>query len=342
MAAGMWQGLLAGYQDVEAKRAAREAKEAELLENRKGLAMQLAMRYGTRGLGAGTSGGEGAGGTPSGQSIEHLSQVLKRQYGVSDDAISAVAGAAGAGGLNQALQILESTRDRFASLGREMPSDVVNNLFDSAVLTGPESDTLDFEKLEEYIGGALDPLERELLSASRPTGGEAYFPSIPVVEAPALSDVELLEKRGINDITQRASIEIRNLNNALNNIQRTEASETDPTRLADLANTKNWVIDRQSRVKDALDSASGDGGNPFGLVNLYGNEFMRQMFEADPRFSQAVLSPVFQEASSATPKRVESINQLRDLARLGVISVGDTVEILDPTTGDYVLQTIGE
>lgn len=345
MAAGMWQGLLAGYQDVEEKKAAREAKEEELLEKRKGLAMQLAAKYGTRGFGGGASGGssgEGTSGSPSSQGIGHLSQVLKQQYGVSDDAISAVAGAAGAGGLTQALEILDKTRDRFAQLGRDMPTDVVNNLFESAVLTGPETETLDFAKLEEYIGGALDPLERELISASRPSGGQAYFPSIPVVETPPLGDVELLEKRGLNAITQRATIEIRSLNNALNNIQKTEELETDPTKLREIAETKNWIIDRQARVKDALDSGSGDGGNPFGLVSLYGNEFLQQMFEADPRFSTAVLSPVFQEATSAAPKRVDSLPQLRNLARLGVIRVGDTVEILDPSTGEYVLQTIGE
>lgn len=38
---GMWQGLLAGYQDVEAKRVAREQKEEELLKRRREIANRL-------------------------------------------------------------------------------------------------------------------------------------------------------------------------------------------------------------------------------------------------------------------------------------------------------------
>jgi hypothetical protein len=348
MAAGMWQGILAGYQNVEEKRMAREAKEEELREKRKGLALQLAARYGTRGFGGGTTPEGLAGGSVGGTSVgaggnlEHFSQVLKTQFGVSDEAISRVAGTAGAAGLNQAFDILENTRKRFADLGRPMPEDIVTNLFDSAVLTGAPEDDLDFGALEEYIGGAIDPLEKEIVRASRASTGQAYFPEPSVIEAPRVEDLDRIEQRAINASAQMATTEVRNLNNALNNIQRTEATETDPNALAELAQTKDWIIDRQARVQDALKSAEGEGGNPFGLVNLYGNEFLQQMFEADPRLSGGVLSPVFQEARTASPKRVDSLPQLRNLARLGVIGVGDKIEILDPVTGEYVLQTIGE
>jgi len=345
MAAGMWQGLLAGYKDVEEKSAAREAKEQELLEKRKGLALKIAALRGTNSFTGGTSGttSEGStGGGSTGGSIEHQAQVLKSQFGVSDDAIARVAGTAGATGLNQAFEILERTRQRFSDLGQPMPEDVVTNLFDSAVLTGAPEDDLDFGKLEEYIGGALDPLERELLTVSRSSTGQAYFPEPSVLEPPKVEDLDRIEQRAVSASRQKATIEIRNLNNALNNIQRTEASETDPNALAELAETKSWIIDRQARVQDAFKSAEGEGGNPFGLVNLYGNEFLQQMLESDPRLSGGVLSPIFQETRSATPKRVDSLPQLRNLARLGVIGVGDTVEILDPATGEYVLQTIGE
>jgi hypothetical protein len=298
----------------------------------------LASKYGTRGFG-------GAGATPAGVSggeIEHYSQVLKTQFNVSDEAISRVAGTAGAGGLTQAFEVLENTRKRFAELGRDMPADVVTNLFDSAVLTGAETDPIDFNALEDYIGGALDPLEKELVSASRRTTGQAYFAEPSVLAPPKIEDLDRLEKRAINAANQQATIEIQNINNALNNIRKTEESTTDPQALSDLTQTKTWLISRQAQVKDAIDSAAGDGGNPTGLVNLYGNEFLQQIFEADPTMSGGVLSPIFQEARTATPKRVDSIPQLRNLARLGVISVGDTVEILDPATGEYVLQTIGE
>lgn len=345
MAAGMWQGLLAGYKNIEEKKAAREAKEEELMEKRKGLALKIAAIRGNNSFSVGTTGttSEGStGGGPTGGSIGHSAQVLKSNFGLSDEAITRVAGVAGAAGLNQALEILEETRKRYSDLGQEMPKDVVTNLFDSAVLTGAPEDDLDFAKLEEYIGGALDPLERELLTASRASTGQAYFPEPSVLAPPKIEDLDRLEKRAINDASQKATIEITNINNALNNIRRTEESATDPETLSNLAETKTWLISRQAQVKDALDSAAGDSGNPTGLVNLYGNEFLQEMFEADPSLSGGVLSSVFREARSATPKRVDSIPQLKNLARLGVIGVGDTVEILDPATGEYVLQTIGE
>jgi hypothetical protein len=41
MAAGMWQGLLAGYKNIEEKQAAREAKEEEILKRRRTIANAL-------------------------------------------------------------------------------------------------------------------------------------------------------------------------------------------------------------------------------------------------------------------------------------------------------------
>lgn len=344
MAAGMWQGLLAGYQDVQKKKEVREAKEAELLEKRKALALQLAMKYGT---GVGAAGlPDAVGGTSSrgagGQSIQHFSQVLKKQYGVSDEAIMKVAGTAGASGLNQAFDILERQRAEYEKAGKELPKEVVSSIFDNAILTGPADSPLDFTQLEEYIGGALDPLEKELVSRSRQTGGQAYFPEPAYVAPPKLQDVELMEQRATRAVSQAGEIEVRNLNNALNQIQQAETNTTDPQKLAELEATKQWVINRQAQVSDALESAKGDGGNPFGLVQLYGNEFFQDMFQADPRMAGGVLSPVFSEVRSAAPKRVDSMTTLRNLARAGLLKVGDSVEILDPTTGEYVTQIIGE
>jgi hypothetical protein len=345
MAAGMWQGLLAGYQDVEAKKAARAAKEEELLEKRKGLALQLAMKYGT-GVGGGGGLSDAVGGAPSqaagGQSLQHYSQVLRQQYGVSEEAIMKVAGTAGASGLGQAFEILEKQRLQYEEAGKELPKDVVSGIFDNAILTGPEDSTLDFSQLEEYIGAALDPLEKELIFRGRQTGGQAYFPSPAYVAPPKLQDVELMEQRATRAVTQAGEIEVRNLNNALNRVQQAETNTRDPQELAELESTKQWIIGRQVQVKDALESAKGEGGNPYGLVQLYGNEFFQDMFEADPRMSGGVLSPVFSDLQPAAPKRVDSMSTLRNLARAGLIKVGDSVEILDPVTGEYVTQIIGE
>lgn len=346
MAAGMWQGLLAGYKNIEEKQAAREAKEEELMEKRKALALKIAALRGTNSFSVGTSGttSEGStGGGSTGGSIEHSAQVLKSQFNLSDETITRVAGTAGAAGLNQALEILERTRKRYSDLGQEMPKDVVTNLFDSAVLTGAPEDDLDFGKLEDYIGGALDPLEMELLTLSRASTGQAYFPEPSVLPAPPLEDVNRLEQRAISDSRQKATGEIRNISLALNKVRTSEEQTTDPNALSELKATKAWLTERQMGVKEALESAAGDGGNPTGLVNLYGNEFFQEMFKSYPMLSTAVLSSAFKDVQPAAPKRVVSsedgvspVTLLENLVNLGAINPNEVSEITDSVTGDFV------
>jgi hypothetical protein len=339
MALGMWQGILAGLQDVDAKKAAREAKETELLEKRKGLALQLAAKYGTSGLGSGLPGAVGgpAGAGPSGGSIDHFSQVLKSQYGVSDEAILRVARTAGASGLEQATSILEKQRLKFEGVGKELPSDIASNLFDSAVLTGPANAPLDFAKLEEYIGAELDPLEKELVSRSRTQSGQAYFPEPAFVEAPKLEDVDRLEQRATSAVTQQAEIELRNLNRTLNELNTSVNSETDPEKVTNIKNAQELINARQMQVQDALKSAEGEGGNPSGLIRLYGNQFFQEVFKADPRFKDAVLSPIFRENISPAPRRIDSQFTLEMLVRNGVLKAGDTFEIYNKDTQQYEL-----
>jgi hypothetical protein len=343
MSAGMWQGIAAGYQDVEERRAAREAKEEELREKRKGLALELASKYGTRGFGgaAGTTGGTPAGPsgtTPAGASggnIEHYSQVLKTTFNASDESISRVAGTAGAAGLAQAVQILEKARKRFAELGKDMPEDVVIDLFDSAVLTGAETDPIDFNALEDYIGSALDPLEKELLSASRATTGQAYFPEPSVLAPPNIEDMTRVESRAIQMAQMEASRENRQLSVALGEARRVLEGGSDPNAVTEAQNVIDWVIERQRLVTEALSSNRGDNANPFGLIELYGQSFVQKQLEADPRLQRGVVSPLFENASEAIPKRVQSEAQYNLLAEYGIFRAGEIVEVFNPETGGY-------
>lgn len=343
MALGMWQGILAGYRSAEEKNEAREAKEAELLEKRKALALQLAMKYGT---GVGAAGlPDAIGGTTSqgagGQSIQHFSQILKKQYGVSDEAIMRVAGTAGASGLNQAFDILERQRAQYEEAGKELPKEVVSSIFDNAILTGPADSPLDFTQLEEYIGGALDPLEKELVSRSRQTRGQAYFPEPAYVAPPRLQDVELMEQRATRAVAQAGEMEVRNLNNALNKIAQAERNTSNPQELKELGATKQWIINRQGQVKEALKSAEGEGGNPYGLVQLYGNEFFQDMFKADPRLAGGVLSPVFTEIRAPELKRVGSDGELKILFNSGLAKPGEVWLVFNDATQSYEEVEIG-
>ena len=348
MAAGMWQGLLAGYQDVEAKKMAREAKEGELLEKRKGLALQLAMKYGTSGVGAtqrGEGGGQATGGRTEGENIEHFSRVLNTQFGVSEEVIGRVAGVSGAGGLNQAFDILERQRAKYAELGQEMPVNIVSDLFESAVMTPRgEREDIDFARLEEYIGEAFDPLERELVMASRPpqAPGQAYFPEPAVIPPPSVEDISRIEGRAIQMAQMEASRENRQLSTALNRVRQVLEDRSDPNAVAEAENIRDWIVERQTLVTEALSSNRGDNANPFGLIELYGQSFVQRQLEADPRLQRGVISPLFEGASEAMPKKVQSPQQLRSLARAGVISVGDVVELLDPETGEYRRLTVGD
>lgn len=335
---GMWRGLLAGYQDVEAKRMAREQKEEELLERRKALALNFAMQYGTA---PGSSSGGGAPGAPGGSSIEHQAQILKTRFGVSDDVIERVAGA-GSSALTSVVDTLESQRLRFENDGLEFPADQVASIMDTLVLTPSSQDTFDFSQLESYIGQELDPIEREMIQRQQQRPSQLYTPEPAYMSPVEIKDINELEERAMNSVRQSATVEMGSLNSALNTINTAEENTSDPNRVARLEKAKQWILSRQTQVNEALSSAQGDQGNPFGLVNLYGNEFFQQMFEANPRLQNALLSPVFQTATTPQPKKVDSVETLGILRQLNIVQEGDLWQVYNPQTGSFEDVMIGE
>jgi len=362
----MWRGILAGYQDVQARKdaktereeavrlrkeereedftfrreeseanrqAQRDQYERELLERRRELAFQFGMEYGgsPRGGAAGDSGED---------SIEHYAQVLKTSFGLSDEAIQEVA-VAGTQGLSSLVDTLTSQRASFQEQGLEFPQSQVASIVDTMVITPSRQEPFDFTMIEEYVGEALDPLQREMLQRNQITPGSTYIPPATFVQPPEIKEINELEERALNDVTQRASIESRNLNSALNQIRAAEENTRDPERLARVQAAKNWVLGRQLQISEAQKSA--EGGNPYGLVDLYGNEFFQRMFESQPRFEGAILSPVFEEIKPAAPKRANSMEELAILKQLGLVSEGDVWQVYNPQTQSFnEIQISGE
>jgi hypothetical protein len=89
------------------------------------------------------------------------------------------------------------------------------------------------------------------------------------------------------------------------------------------------------QIDDALESAKGEGGNPSGLINLYGNQFFQEVFQSNPQLKNAPIRPIFKENLSPTPRRVESQLMLEVLVRNGVLKAGDTFEIYNKDTKQY-------
>ena len=337
--AGMWRGILAGYQDVEAKRMAREAKEEELLERRKALALEFAMKYGTV---PGASSGSGAPGTSSGGgSIEHQARVLRERFGVSDEVIQEVAGS-GPEALSSVIETLDAQRLRFENDGLEFPTEQVSNIMDTLVLTPSRQGSFDFSQLESYIGQELDPLEREMIQRNQQTAGSIFIPEPAYTSPVEIKDINELESRALDAVRQRGTIETGELNRALNQLNQAAENTSDANNLAAIQNAITWISDRQLRVNDALSSASGDQGNPFGLVNLYGNQFFQDMFQRNPRLQGALLSPIFQEAVSPQPKQVDSLPTLAVLKQLGLANEGEEWGVYNPQTQTYDITVIGE
>lgn len=332
---GIWKGIYMGLQDIEAQKEKeadreeqRQARMSEILERRRATVLKLAESGGLN--------------KPTMDAVEHTGSVLTNRFGVKEETVANLAATAGAAGLDQALKVLDAQRVKYEEAGKTLPQEVVTQVFEGAIVTASSGGSIDFDKVQEYMGTELDPLDRELLTRSNAQAPQVYIPEPAFVAPPRLQDVDLMERRANAYLVQNAGMEVQTLNKTLNQIQQAEQSETDPTKLKELEDTKAWILERQSSVQDALSSAEGDGGNPTGLVALYGNEFFNKMFEADPRMKLGVVSPLYENPVSVAPKRVESMQVLRSLARAGIIKVGDVVEILDPETGEYVTQRIGD
>lgn len=333
MATGMWTGLLAGYKDVEAKKAAREAHEAQLLEKRKGMAMQLAMKYGTSGL------ADTVGGAPSqesgGSSIEHLSKVLAGE-GIDESVITKMAASGGAVALDKAYKVIQDKKKEYNDVDRTVDPQVFNDIFGTMVSTASPDNPVDFAKLEEQFGVAFEPYEKELIQAGARRPTQVDFRVDPIIGAPKIEEVDKLEARALSVITSSGESEIRSLDAALNQINEAEEAGTGQ----DLKEAKQWIVNRQTAVKDAVKSASGTGGNPAPLIKLYGNDFFNKMFEADERFKQVPLSPMFAERGETTPKVFTSYEQMRKVGQAGLLKRGDVVSYPDETTKEMVTQTL--
>lgn len=368
---GIWKGIYMGLQDIEAqkeKEADREERRqermADIIEKRRAIALELLAK--------------GVFNKSTSKAVEHFGTALNSRYGVSEETVANLAASSGATGLERALEVLDNQNKKYAELGRTVPQGVITEVFESAVVT-PHGGPVDFDAVEAYVGEQFSDLDKKIFALSSAQAPRVYIPEPAVIPPPKLQDVALMEERAAGYLRQSAGIESQNINNALNQVYKAEANETDPTKLAELEATKTWLLGRKDSVESALASAEGSNGNLTGLVGLYGNEFFEEMRKADPRMGAAVLSPLFKNSAPIAPKKVDSqqtldnlikagvikegepveiigaegtissgskrVNseaELKELALSGELKVGDVVEILDPETGEYVAVRIGD
>lgn len=252
MAAGMWQGLLAGYKNVEEKRVAREEKEEEILKRRRTVISALRPQI--------QSGIELA--------ETQLAQAsLLKNKGLSEVTLNA---------LGQNPEVLQTAYDFVTSGdGVDLPSDRLNEVF-RATLIGDEPPEDIFEALNNTaawfkgIEGAEDV--------------EAYMGTAPV-RGPITSAIETrlpeAAKVGLDPrLDGLYKLQVKVFEDNLLTVARREANRLQQT-IENSGELPEGEAKRLQSLQRNLDSFSTNPNSRLEIRGMYGQQALEALLDSD-------------------------------------------------------------
>lgn len=305
----------------------KQAEERKRMDEREALMFNIAGKYGVdflndganttlAGASATTEGFNQAAKSSGGVAVK----TLQTNYNLSDDVLVPILTSGDKKGPSKLLAALEKQRLKYEELGLQMPESVIGQIVESAVVTQPSGQKINFDKMEEYIGREMDSMYKAILTAQNTKAGEVFVPEPAFVERPSLEDLDRFEKRAVQFNVSRAAQEINVLTKQLATLQELEQSgNLSVQKQAE----KAWVTDRLLEVQEAQKAFEKDNLVP--IVGLYGTTYFDQLVEAYPNFQESPLNPALINASKGKIITVPSRAVAESLARAGILKVGDTV-----------------
>ena len=305
----------------------KQAEEQKRMDEKEALMFSIAGKYGVdflndganttlAGAAATTEGFNQAAKSSGGVAVK----TLQTNYNLSDDVLVPILTSGDKKGPSKLLSALEKQRLKYEELGMQMPESVIGQIVESAVVTQPSGQKINFDKMEEYIGREMDSMYKAILTAQNTKAGEVFVPEPAFVERPSLEDLDRFEKRAVQFNVSRAAQEMNVLNKQLATLQELEQSgNLSVQKQAE----KAWVTDRLLEVKEAQEAFEKENLVP--IVELYGTTYFDQLVEAYPNFQESPLNPALINASKGKQITVPSRAVAESLARAGILKVGDVV-----------------
>lgn len=305
----------------------KQAEERKRMDEREALMFNIAGKYGVdflndganttlAGASATTEGFNQAAKSSGGVAVK----TLQTNYNLSDDVLVPILTSGDKKGPSKLLAALEKQRLKYEELGLQMPESVIGQIVESAVVTQPSGQKINFDKMEEYIGREMDSMYKAILTAQNTKAGEVFVPEAAFVERPSLEDLDRFEKRAVQFNISRAAQEANALTKQLSTLQQLEQSgNLSVQKQAE----KAWITDRLLEVQEAQKAFEQDNLVP--IVGLYGTTYFDQLVEAYPNFQESPLNPALINASKGKQITVPSRAVAESLARAGILKVGDVV-----------------
>jgi len=341
---GFWTGVAQAYRDIDEKRTQdrRIQEERELQQRRieEERAYQEQLRQEERafekemferGLRAGLGQTllqtriDRAESEVSADEIASYGQTLLG-LGIDEELVSKAVSTGDSEALSNLTSTVLSNYERAQSAGYgDQYIQTVNETLQEGEYQPATSQPFDLGGITELLGTDLDPEDMGLSGFEITVPGSMVYQPPIFTEQPTPTDYGKVEKRIANNALSQARSESRRLTEAVSTLQdRLESAETGEEE-SYLRNLIDSATERLTEVEGAIEAYSGDSKDAFGLLQTYGTSSVDSIMESFPSFDRSTLAPTFQENLGRTGIRVSSEQQIRDLADLGVIRVGDVI-----------------
>ena len=297
---GMWQGIRNARVESRERKAQEEAQaklDALNSENMRLKKVSMLAKYASK-HGSSFTGGDYQVASKSGSKVpvkssQHYIDILEG-FGIQDDLIAKSAGY-GPKNLKMITERLQQTQTKHQGLygkNSEKPVDLYNDALESLIVTQRNNPTFDVTKYEKLFDVKLTDVETLMITPQTNQYPDITFAtdSLYLQEKSTQAELTAADKRGVEFSLSRATQEMSRLNKRASEIL--SISEQTEGNLPDAIQAeKTWIENRRVEVSTAL--ADNKDGNFAPLAYLYGNNFMQEIMQYDPKLRDAPLNPAF-------------------------------------------------
>ena len=297
---GMWQGIRNSMVEGRERKAQEEAQaklDALNSENMRLKKVSMLAKYASK-HGSSFTGGDYQVASKSGSKVpvkssQHYIDILEG-FGIQDDLIAKSAGY-GPKNLKMITERLQQTQIKHQGLygkNSEKPVDLYNDALESLIVTQRNNPTFDVTKYEKLFDVKLTDVETLMITPQTNQYPDITFAtdSLYLQEKSTQAELTAADKRGVEFSLSRATQEMSRLNKRASEIL--SISEQTEGNLPDAIQAeKTWIENRRVEVSTAL--ADNKDGNFAPLAYLYGNNFMQEIMQYDPKLRDAPLNPAF-------------------------------------------------
>jgi len=336
----MWAGIAAGIEGSEAKKekelaqAKLDAQYDEGMRLKKvGMLAKYASKHGSSFIGGDYQTASTGSNKVSLKSSDHYINLLS-SLDIKDELITKAAGY-GPKNLKMITERLQKTQAKHQELygkNSEKPVDLYNDALESLIVTQRNSPTFDITKYEELFDVKLTEVETLMITPQTNRYPDISFApnSLYLQEKSTQAELSAADKRGVEYSQSRATQEMSRLNKRASEIL--SISEQTGGNLSDnIQAEKTWIENRIVEVSTAL--ADNKDGDFAPLAYLYGNNFMQEIMQYDPKLQNAPLNPAF-TTQRDTIIEVPNRDVAMALFQGGILKKG--MEVLNLSTGKKI------